>query len=868
MAETIIYRIQVEGFGAAKADLEFLTTETQKLTTAKQRQTTESRAASRAITAEAGSIERLRAETALLRQQANQMRAVTQAEIKDREKLIQKINQNTTAIRNFDRSMSGSKTLVGEYGKGIMDSFKAMGGSLLSVYAAIKAVKGTINIISDFTSAQSNLAAIGGFTREEMKGLTDQALTLGKYSNYTATEVTNLQLELSKLGFTLSEISSSTEPILQLSTALGVDAAEAATVLGVALRAYNLDASKAREVSELLAFAANKSALNFADYSTILSTVGPVAKSFNFSLTDTLALVGKLRDAGFDASMASTALRNILLNLADANGALAQKLGGGVDSLDELIPALIKLREEGVDLNTTLELTDKRSVSAFNQFLTAAEGVGELKTALAGANGELQAMVDKQLDNLAGDWDKLKTSFNGFVLEAKNGEGFLRKIVQALNEFVLTFSTIGITLKRSKKMTEDDVSEYLDSALASPLNRQAKKIQAEVKRLNEVTLDALTAEKDKFIEVASDYAGKRKALLLWEEYYRRRKEESDLAAQAEIDNEIRLEEEKARIAAAAASSAAAKNKAEAWNQKQFDDWNTLMAKVQKQWNEVIYNAPADMVIQAVQEPLDDEEWETALQASRDAFAKVQDERRERINKRNQEEIDAEEAHQQDIVKIYQAAFGAIEQGSNAVFDSKRNRLQAEMEAELSKENLTESQKADIKKKYAKEQQKLDVKQALINTALSVGSALATTKPFIPAALIAAAQALVMGGIQVATIKAQKFAAGGKIRGGVRIAPDHTGDNTLVVARQGEVILNERHQKMLGGAATFKRMGVPGFASSGIVGNISQGRGSMFNVDELADRIVAGINNQKVILSLQELQTEGKKLKMVQQASKI
>ena len=68
MAETIIYRIQVEGFGAAKADLEFLTTETQKLTTAKQRQTTESRAASRAITAEAGSIERLRAETALLRQ--------------------------------------------------------------------------------------------------------------------------------------------------------------------------------------------------------------------------------------------------------------------------------------------------------------------------------------------------------------------------------------------------------------------------------------------------------------------------------------------------------------------------------------------------------------------------------------------------------------------------------------------------------------------------------------------------------------------------------------------------------------------------------------------------------------------------------
>jgi len=43
-----------------------------------------------------------------------------------------------------------------------------------------------------------------------------------------------------------------------------------------------------------------------------------------------------------------------------------------------------------------------------------------------------------------------------------------------------------------------------------------------------------------------------------------------------------------------------------------------------------------------------------------------------------------------------------------------------------------------------------------------------------------------------------------------------GDNRLVTAQVGEVFLNKRHQDMLGGAATFASIGVPGFASSGIV----------------------------------------------------
>jgi hypothetical protein len=45
-----------------------------------------------------------------------------------------------------------------------------------------------------------------------------------------------------------------------------------------------------------------------------------------------------------------------------------------------------------------------------------------------------------------------------------------------------------------------------------------------------------------------------------------------------------------------------------------------------------------------------------------------------------------------------------------------------------------------------------------------------------------------------------------------------GDNMIASVKTGEVILNERQQEMLGGAATFSRLGLKGFAEGGLVSN--------------------------------------------------
>lgn len=200
--------------------------------------------------------------------------------------------------------------------------------------------KSGVQSIVDFEAANSKLAAILGTTSNNIKDLTLDAQRLGSATKYTASEATNLQIELAKLGFSRKEILQSTEGILKFAQATGSDLPEAAALAGAALRMFGAETSETERYVSAMAVATTKSALSFSYLQTAMPIVGPVAKAFNFQIEDTLALLGKLADAGFDASMSATATRNILLNLADGSGELAKALGGPVNTLPELVAGL------------------------------------------------------------------------------------------------------------------------------------------------------------------------------------------------------------------------------------------------------------------------------------------------------------------------------------------------------------------------------------------------------------------------------------------------------------------------------------------------------------------------------------------------
>lgn len=292
-----------------------------------------------------------------------------------------------------------------------------MGLGMVIMTQVIGAFKQLTNIIQDFERANSKLASVLGTTIDGVSRLTDQAKYLGRTTTATASQVTGLQTELAKLGFTQDVIEKLTPSVLKFAKAVDTDLSSAAAFAGAAMRMFNKDADQAEAVMASFAVATTKSALDFHKLEASLSTVGPVANAFGFSLEETTALLGQLSNAGFDASSAATATRNILLNLADANGDLAKALGGPVTNLDELVNGLNKLNAEGVDLAKALELTDKRSVAAFSTFLNGSDSILALRDSITDCTGDFQQMAATMADNAAGSFAGFQSAVEGLILK-------------------------------------------------------------------------------------------------------------------------------------------------------------------------------------------------------------------------------------------------------------------------------------------------------------------------------------------------------------------------------------------------------------------------------------------------------------------
>ena len=345
--------------------------------------------------------------------------------------------------------------------KGALEKLSSVKAGALAAFAAIAgAVRGVARAfqkIVDFEQANVNLSTIIGKNVKDIEALTYSAMELGRTTEYTASQVTLLQTELAKLGFKEGAIMQMQESVLHFATAIGTTLPEAAAMAGATLRMFGLDAKDTADTLGVLVQGANNSALSFSYYQTAMATVGPVAKTFGFSLRDTVALLGTLANAGFDASSAATATRNILLNLADSSGKLAVALGKPVSTFPELMSGLRQLKAQGVDLNTTLELTDKRSVSAFNTFLDGADAALALRDSLEDVNGVLKNTAEERVNTVEGSVKLLQSAWEGLILSFKESTGPIKEVVDWLTKLIE--KTSDLVSSGSKQSFYKDFSE-------------------------------------------------------------------------------------------------------------------------------------------------------------------------------------------------------------------------------------------------------------------------------------------------------------------------------------------------------------------------------------------------------------------------
>ena len=247
--------------------------------------------------------------------------------------------------------------------------FTKMAAGILSASVAFRQISNVVSsAIKTFTKFEFEIAkvrAITGSTDKDFKKLSVTARQLGRTTFFTASQVAELQVNFGKLGFSTQEILDAQEATLLLATATQSDLGRAAIVAGAAVRGFALDANETARVVDVMAVAFTSSALDIEKFQTSMTKVAPIAAAANITLESTTAIMGTLTDAGIEASIAGTSLRNIFLKMQDPASDLSKKLGFTVNSSADLEKALTQLNAEGLSNAEMMELVDLRQVAAF-----------------------------------------------------------------------------------------------------------------------------------------------------------------------------------------------------------------------------------------------------------------------------------------------------------------------------------------------------------------------------------------------------------------------------------------------------------------------------------------------------------------------
>lgn len=309
---------------------------------------------------------------------------------------------------------------------------KSIGKSMsMSLTAPIVGLGGlAVKAFADFEQSMAKVKAISGATGEDFAALTQTAKDLGISTRFAASEVSELMLNYSKLGFSSDEIQKITGATLDLALATGEDLARSAEVAGSTLRAFGLDATDMVHLTDVMANSFSSSALDLDSFAESMKYVAPISKAAGVSVEETSAMLSVLANNGIKGSQAGTALKKIIseigasgkptnvalkelaatgLNLADASDEVGDRakaalliLADGSAQIDPLTKAYKTQTNVAKDMAAIMDDTLEGSMMKLK---SATEGLGisfgEVMAPAVGAAADVLASIAMKFSNLS-----------------------------------------------------------------------------------------------------------------------------------------------------------------------------------------------------------------------------------------------------------------------------------------------------------------------------------------------------------------------------------------------------------------------------------------------------------------------------------
>ena len=202
-------------------------------------------------------------------------------------------------------------------GRGAMNDIGSAAGKAGLVIAA--GFGAAVVAAANFEQRMSAVQAVSGASEQQMDQLSKKALQLGKDTSFSATEAAQAIEELVKSGISIPDVmNGAADAVVALAAAGEIDLPQAAQIASNAMNQFNLSAQDMPRVADLIAGAANASAIDVHEFGMSLSQVGAVANLAGASFDDTAAAIALMGNAGIKGSDAGTSLKTMLSNLQPA----------------------------------------------------------------------------------------------------------------------------------------------------------------------------------------------------------------------------------------------------------------------------------------------------------------------------------------------------------------------------------------------------------------------------------------------------------------------------------------------------------------------------------------------------------------------
>jgi len=208
-----------------------------------------------------------------------------------------------------------------------------LGGLTLGLGAFSLAAGKALSAFADFQSGIQNAKATLGLFGQQGKVVGDQLARLAQSEGiaklgFDSTQAAAAIEELGSRGLDTSEIlGGGLQTAAKLAAASGVkDLSVAAEVLVGTMRAFGLEGADAAKIPDLLANAANVSALKLEDFRLAIAAGGSSARTAGISVTDFTAIISLMRDRLVTASDAGTSFKAFVAALTPNSKAAAEAM--------------------------------------------------------------------------------------------------------------------------------------------------------------------------------------------------------------------------------------------------------------------------------------------------------------------------------------------------------------------------------------------------------------------------------------------------------------------------------------------------------------------------------------------------------------